>query len=492
VTFLDWLAIALYFLLMLAVGIIIRRRVHSARDFFTAGGKMPWWLSGISHHMSGYSSAVFVGYAAIAYTDGFSLYVWWACTIVVALLVGSKVFAPRWVRLRLHTGMISPLEYLAQRYGVKTQLCLACSGSLLKIFDVGAKWTASALLLQMFAHVPLAWGVLLTGGVTLVYSVMGGLWADAATDLSQFVIQLISGLAMFIVVLQRLGGTSALTGMWYRLPADHHHLFHGRYTLGFAAAYLMINFLSYNGGTWSLAQRFLASPDERSATRSAQLSAALYLVWPLVLFYPMWAAPLLLPHISNPSHSYATMAQLFLPSGLVGLVLAGLFAHSMAMTSSDANAIAAVVVRDIAPVLLPEGWLAGEKRQLSAARLCTLLFLAGSMVIALFANRMGGVLGLILLWYGALVGPIAVPMLLGMLPAFKRCDAYAAMASWLAGIATFALTKAFAPSSFDSDSGSLVFSIGGPVLISFLTYISVGFMRPANNPRADKLLEAIR
>ncbi|HEY9138049.1 MAG TPA: Na+:solute symporter, partial [Terriglobus sp.] len=231
---LDWLTLGFYFVLMLAVGLAIRSRVKSARDFFTAGGKMPWWLSGISHHMSGYSAAVFVGYAALAYTEGFSLYIWWACSIATALIIGSSVFATRWVRLRLSTGMISPLEYLTVRYGQGTKLCLASSGSLLKIFDVGAKWTASALLLQMFAHIDLLWGVLLIGGVTLIYSVVGGLWADAATDLSQFVIQLISGISMFVVVIHHLGGVGAISGMWQQLPASHRQLFHGQYTPGFA------------------------------------------------------------------------------------------------------------------------------------------------------------------------------------------------------------------------------------------------------------------
>ena len=488
---LDWLAISTYFVLMLAVGFYIRRRVHNARDFFTAGGRMPWWLSGISHHMSGYSSAVFVGYAAIAYTDGLSIYIWWACSIVLALVVGSKIFAPRWVRLRRHTGMISPLEYLAVRYNVTTQQCLACSGSALKIFDVGAKWTASALLLDMFAHVDPVWGVLLIGGVTLIYSVMGGLWADAATDLSQFLIQLVSGMAMFVVVLYRLGGVSSLWTMWTRLPAGHGAPFHGRYTAGFAAAFLLINLLSYNGGTWSLAQRFLASPDERSAQRSALLSAALYLVWPLVLFYPMWAAPLLLPHLADPSQSYALMAQRFLSSGLVGLVLAGLFAHSMAMTSSDANAVAAVVVRDIAPVLLPGRWVTEEGNQLRVARIVTLLFLAGSMVVALLANRMGGVLGLILLWYGALLGPVAVPMLLGMLPAFRRCGAWAAMVSWIVGIATFAVLRVTRNSSADSDGQGFAISVGAPVVVSLLSYMAVGLFWPSNNRKAGELLDAI-
>ncbi|SEB78108.1 sodium:solute symporter family protein [Terriglobus roseus] len=489
---LDQVALALYFLLMLAVGIGIRRKVKNARDFFTAGGKMPWWLSGISHHMSGYSAAVFVGYAAIAYSDGFSIYIWWACSIALALLIGSFVFAPRWVRLRVHTGMISPLEYLTVRYGHRTKLCLALSGSLLKIFDVGAKWTASALLLQMFAHVDLKWGVLLTGGVTLIYSVMGGLWADAATDLSQFIIQLISGIAMCAVVLYRLGGVSAVSGMWFRLPPEHRQFFHGQYTLGFALTYLLVNFLSYNGGTWSLAQRFMASPDEASARRSAQLSAVLYLVWPVVLFYPMWAAPLLLPHIGDPSQSYATMAQLYLPAGLVGLVLAGLFAHSMAMTSSDANAVSAVVVRDIAPAFLPQRLLATEKQQLLAGRLCTLFFLGGSMVIALLANHMGGVLGLILLWYGALVGPIAVPMLLGMLPLFARCGAFSAITSWLSGVVAFAAIRWLIPASMDGNGGSLMLAVGGPVMVSLFVYILTGVLRPVHNPRADDLLTVMR
>src|SRR5215469_13956348 len=491
VSWLDWLAISTYFVLMLAVGFYIRRRVQDARDFFTAGGRMPWWLSGISHHMSGYSSAVFVGYAAIAYTDGLCIYIWWACSIVFALIVGSKVFAPRWVRLRLYTGMISPLEYLSVRYNVTTQQCLACSGSALKIFDVGAKWTASALLLDMFAHVDPVWGVLLIGGVTLIYSVMGGLWADAATDLSQFLIQLVSGLAMFVVVLYRLGGVSSLWTMWTRLPAGHGAPFHGRYTAGFAAAFLLINLLSYNGGTWSLAQRFLASPDERSAQRSALLSAALYLVWPLVLFYPMWAAPLLLPHLADPSQGYALMTQRFLSSGLVGLVLAGLFAHSMAMTSSDANAVAAVVVRDIAPVLLPGNWVTKERNQLFAARIITLLFLAGSMGIALLSNRMGGVLGLILLWYGALVGPIAVPMLFGMLPLFRRCGALAAMISWVVGIGTFAVLRLTLNVSADADARNFAISVGAPVVMSLLSYVAVGLFKPGQNIKAQELLDAI-
>jgi SSS family solute:Na+ symporter len=489
---LDWLMLGLYFLLMVVVGVVIRRRVKNARDFFTAGGNMPWWLSGISHHMSGYSAAVFVGYASLAYTEGISLYFWWACSIGLALLLGANVFAVRWVKLRIQTGMISPLEFLGTRYGRRTRLCLACSGSALKIFDVGAKISAAAFLLFLFANLAPAFGVLLVGGVTLVYSVAGGLWADAAADFSQFVIQFVSGISIFIAVLARLGGVRAIFNIWQRLPANNHLPFHGQYTLGFSAAFLFVNLLSYNGGTWSLAQRFMAAPDAQSARRSAWLSAALYFVWPLILFYPMWVAPILLPHLSNPSDSYALLAQRLLPSGLIGLVLAGLIAHSMAMTSSDANAVSAVIVRDIAPDILPSHWFSSEKKLLLAGRICTLIFLCGSMIVALLANHMGGILGLILLWYGALVGPIAVPMLLGLLPQFARCGASAAIAAWIAGIGSFAILHWAMPASIVEHTGNLIYSVAGPALISFFIFVLTGWLHPSKRSESRVLLQELQ
>src|ERR1700741_1578640 len=109
-SFLDWAVLFTYFAFMIAAGIWARTKIRTASDFFTAGGAMPWWLSGISHHMSGYSSAVFVAYAAIADTAGFSIYIWWACSISIALVIGSNVFPGRWSRLRQRLGIISPLE----------------------------------------------------------------------------------------------------------------------------------------------------------------------------------------------------------------------------------------------------------------------------------------------------------------------------------------------------------------------------------------------
>jgi len=492
-SFLDWAVLCAYFALMIGMGMWARTKIKNANDYFSAGGAMPWWLSGISHHMSGYSSAAFVGYAAIAYTTGFTIYVWWAATIALGMVLGYRIFPPRWTRLRQRTGMISPLEYLVARYDLPTQQVLAWSGALFKVFDIGAKWTATAILLNVLANMPPVYGILLTGSVTLVYAVAGGLWANALTDFSQFAIQLTAGCAMLFAVLSRLGGVSALWGIWRRLPPSHAHLFVAPYTPLFAAVFLLLNFLSYNGGSWGLAQRFIAAPTGEDAKKAALLSASLYLFWPLVLFFPVWAAPLLLPHLADPAQSYALMARMMLPRGVVGLVLGGLFASTMAMTSSDANAISAVVVRDILPALRRDRLRMSGIAQLLAGRICTFVLLALSMVIAFYADHFGGVLGLIIIWFAALSGPTAIPMLLGMLLPFRRCGPAAALTAWSGGVFTFILVKFVFPAQIASFTGDMATAIyvGGPAASTLVLYIAVGLFTRKTRPEASALLHSI-
>lgn len=490
---LDWIVIALYFVVMVAIGLYAKSKITDAADFYVAGGKLPAWLVGISHHMSGYSAAVFVGYAALAYTTGFAVYVWWAVSITVACSIGAWLFAPRWPRLRQRLGIISPLEYLATRFNVPTEQLLAWSGALLKVFDVAAKWVASAILLQVFAGLPMAWGILVVGGVTMIYSTIGGIWADVLTDLGQFIIQFVAAIVMLVIVMAKLGGIGSVFTMWDRLPEGNALPFNDDLTVWFFLAYCVISTLSYNGGTWNLAMRMISTADGAAARRSMIYSGVLYLIWPLVLFIPMWAAPIFLPNLADPEQSYALMAQQFLPQGLIGLVLAGMFSHTMAMTASDANAISSVVVRDIIPALRREKGFLPAKKELFTARLTTFLFIVLSMGIALTADSFGGVLGLLILWFGALVGPIAVPMLLGLLPAFRRSGSAAAITSWAVGLVIFAVNKYLIADQIEAlgSASAQAITVAAPVLGSILVFALYGAIRPVRRPEVDELVEAL-
>jgi SSS family solute:Na+ symporter len=465
----DYLVLVLFFLVLLGTGVwSYLRKVKDSGDFFVAGGKLPWWLAGISHHVSGYSGAVFVAYAALAYTHGLSVYVWWALTIFAGLMAGSFFMAPAWARLRIRYGIQSPTEYLLTRYNRPTQQLIAWSGVILKLFDIAAKWAAIAILLKGFTGLPVAAGILLAGGVSMIYISLGGIWADVWNDLFQFGIQLLAGFTMLVVVILKLGGVEEALHIWEKLPEGHADPFSPPYTVWFVLTFLVLNFLSYNGGTWNLATRFISQATPRSVSRSARLSALLYLLWPLVLFFPMWCAPIFFPGLEDPEGAYPRLATEFLPAGLVGLVLASMFANTLTMTSSDANTITAVLNRDILPFLLPG--LAGRSRTLRVVRITSVSFLSATILIALNAEAFGGVLGLLISWFAALMGPVAVPMMLGLLPAFGRMDHRAALASIGAGFLTFMLVRFVL-------EVPLAAEIGSPTAVALLVYLLVGLLK---------------
>ncbi len=485
--FADYTVVALFFLLMVFIGFVSYRKIHASGDFFVAGGKAPWWLAGISHHVSGYSGVVFVAYAAVAYEHGFTLYIWWALPIAIACFAGAFLFAPRWCRLRQRLAIESPTEYLRLRYNVPTQQVMAWSGVLLKLFDAGAKWASIGILLHGFTGLPLATGILLSGGISLVYITVGGLWADLYTDLAQFVVQIVAGVVLFVAVVLHLGGAGSVTGVWSDLPEGHAGLFNGPYGPPFFFAFLLVAFLSYNGGTWNLAARYIAAPSAESARKSALLSGGLYLVWPLILFFPMWAAPLLLPGLDNPSQSYAELTQKFLPAGLVGLVLAAMFANTMSMTTSDTNTISAVITRDILPLASRRFRDMGPRRSLLVARVTTCAFTALTLVIALEAERFGGVLGLILSWFGALVGPVSIPMLFGLMPVFRHAGPAAAIGSTLAGFAAFLFI------AYGLSEAPAFLRVGGPAAVALLVFTGAALLGRGKPVRreVEELLDGI-
>jgi len=481
---LDYFFIIAFFVTMIVVGVISYYKSKNADDYFVAGGNIPWWLAGISHHVSGHSGAVFVAYAAVAYTHGFTMFVWWALPVGLAIIITAGIFPAYWVRLRKNFQVQSPLEYLKVRYNLMTQQVIAWTGVLLKVFDVGAKWAAIGILLHVVAGISMFNGILISGVVTLIYVTFGGLWGVIVTDFIQFLVQIVGGIVMFVLVVNHLGGMESITGIWKQLPPEHSQWFNTPYTPLFVIIIFFLYFLSYNGGSWSLATRYISSPSEKEASRAAWLSGILYLIWPLILFFPMWAAPLILPGLEKPSESYGYLMLEILPQGMIGLVIASLFAATMGMTSSDVNTIAAVITRDILPVVSPK--FRNDKNSLRTARIVTCLFTLATMAVALNYDRFGGVLGLIIVWFGALLGPTSMPLLFGLLPAFKKCGPTAVIASIIAGFITFIISKVVGVSN-------LAVEVGLPTVVSAIIFIGIGMLNKEKAPeRVEQLLAALK
>lgn len=122
--------------------------------------------------------------------------------------------------------------------------------------------------------------------------------------------------------------------------------------------------------------------------------------------------------------------------------------------------------------MLPRRFQRG-KSSLLVARLTAFLFIITTLIIAMNASRFGGVLSLLIIWFGGLVGPISIPMLLGLLPAFRRSGSAAALVSWAVGVGTFFCVK------FIFTDVSTATQVAAPVMSSLVLFVVMGWLRRA-------------
>ncbi len=220
-TFPDYIVIFGYFIVVLIVGIYFNKRQKASQDYFAGGHQVSWWLAGISHYMSSFSAFTFIAYSQMAYTYGWvAITVFWLST--PACILGGLVFARRWRRARV----VTPVEFLERRFNAPLRQLFAWAGIPVKIFDDALKVFATALILSAGLGVELKTAIVVCGGITVAYTILGGLWALVITDYVQFVMKIAAMLLLLPMALWQAGGISrAFTG----LPTGFLHPINGPY-----------------------------------------------------------------------------------------------------------------------------------------------------------------------------------------------------------------------------------------------------------------------
>jgi SSS family solute:Na+ symporter len=482
----DYIVILVYTILVSLLGYYAKSKVKNIEDYFAGGRKVPWWMAAVSHHMSGYSAFAFVGHATIAYMSGFSIWTFFAVPIFIAMIIGSYVWAPKWVRLNV----ITPIEYMEERFNLNTRKVFAWSGISIKFIDEGVKLYSLAIIVHVVTGFPLEVTIIACGLVTMLYIMFGGLWATMLTDFMQFVVQFVTSLILVYVVLSAVGGWS---NMWDNLPEGHSSFFSDAISPWFMLVYLMVIILSYNGGTWGLAQRFYSIGKPSDAKKAAILSACLYLIYPIAIYIPIWSARLVIGEIENPEHAYVLVAQKFfseISPGMIGLFVSSIFAATMSMISSDLNSLAAVFTKDIYQRSF--NFNASEKKLVAVGMISTIVFGLLTIVSALITISLEGAFNTMVEWYAAILGPISIPMLFGMI--FRKPTWRGAIYSWASGFLAFVVVKFIIPLITGTET-TFAFYTGAELLVSFFVFYFEGNINKQTDEektRVTNLFEKIR
>jgi solute:Na+ symporter, SSS family len=414
---LNAVTLALYLGLTLAAGFYWARKNKNTDDYFRGGQKIPWWVAGLSIYATMLSSLTYMGVPAKAFATN------WEYLLGYPFIFIASAIVVKWILPFFRTiDATSAYEYLEIRFN-KTIRRLG--SALFVFFQIGRMAVVlylSALALNVMTPMSVAQCILLMGGLSLVYSAIGGVEAVAWTDAIQSVVLLLGAFLSVGWILAHVDG--GLSEVWSVAQADHKTDWlrwewgAGSWTSGvfwvIAIGGLAQNLVSYSSDQ-AVVQRYMTTPDEKLAARSIWTNAFMALPTGALFFFLgscLYVFYKTHPESLDPTFKTDAVLPLFiareLPVGLSGMVIAGVFAAAQSTISTSMNSIATAVVTDfIRP--FKSAW--SDRDLLKSARNVTviagmfgiglgLLFSEGNIqsaldkffaILGLFGGALGGV-----------------------------------------------------------------------------------------------------
>jgi SSS family solute:Na+ symporter len=375
----DLAVFALYMVVTVVLGFLVAgRHRKTAKGYFLGDRQLPWFVVGTSMIAADISSDDLIANAGAAYKYGIvpSAGSWNAC-IIYSLLIW--VFLPYYVR----SGIYTMPQFLERRYNPTCRYIFAASLIIGYVAAIlGGTLYAGALSLQSMLNMDLTWAIIFFGVTTGAYTIYGGLTSAAWTDLLQVALLMTAGVLIPVLGLQRVGGLSALM---HEYP-DKFQIFlpptHERFPItGVFTGFLTVG-IWYSCTSQHMVQRVLGAKDEWHARMGVVGAGYLRIITPLFFVLPGIIAFKLFPNLPRQDMAYLELVKVLIPTGLRGLILAGMAAALMSNVSSVLNSASTLATMDIYGKLIrPQ---ASEKELVRFGRLSGAAILIVSMLIGYY------------------------------------------------------------------------------------------------------------
>lgn len=470
--YLDLAVFALYMVVSVSLGFWVARKGSStAQGYFLGNKTIPWFVVGSSMVAADISSEQFISNVGGAYSFGIVLACGdWNAWIIYSLLI--LVFLPFYVR----SGVYTMPEFLERRYNPACRYIFAVASIIgfITAINAGALYSGGIMLdsffgeglakhlpdlSQWFPHVqrmPAIVYIIFFAATTGLYTIYGGLKSAAWTDLLQMIILLVAGFLVPVLALKHMSGI----GEFIRDNNEHFQVFKPVTNHPFPFTGVFTGFLSvgiwYSCTSQHMVQRVLAAKDEWSARVGVVCAGFLHIIMPFFFIVPGIIAFKMFPKLANPDQAYLVLVKELIPSGLKGLLLAGMAAALMGHVATVLNSASTIVTLDLYKKLINRD--ASEKTQVLIGRWSGAIILIASVWIAIgFTQRTDTTLfEKMQTVFFFIAPPFAVIFTLGIL--WKRANSAGALATivigfvWTWALTTFGLLGAHKwPFNFEND-----------------------------------------
>lgn len=414
---LDWVILALYFVISLAIGLIYMKKAgNSTEDFFLSGRNLSWWLAGLSMVATTFAADTPLAVTELVGQSGIAgNWLWWN------MLIGGMLTVFFFSRFWRRADILTDVEFIELRYSGKPAAILRgfksiYLGIFMNVIIMGWVNLAMAkILLGMFPEYVNDSNVLyfVAGAMllTALYSALSGLWGVVVTDAFQFILAMTGCIILaFIVVNEpQIGGIS---GLQAKLP-EWAFKFTPDITSGNVVqdgagilSLTVMSFLAFIGIQWwaswypgaepggggYIAQRMMSAKDEKNsllATLFFQIAHYAIRPWPWIIVG--LCALVLYPDLTAADKGLGFVYAMrdFLPTGLKGLLLAAFFAAYMSTIATQLNWGTSYFINDFYKRFLAKN--KSEKNYVAVSRVMTIVFMFLSVLVTTQMTTISGV-----------------------------------------------------------------------------------------------------
>jgi len=358
---LDLAVFAAYLVVTVALGLWVGRRgKDTARGYFLGNKTIPWFVVGSSMVAADISSEQFISNVGGAYKHGIVLAAGdWNAWIIYSLLI--LVFLPYYIR----TGVYTMPEFLERRYNPACRYIFAIASVVgyVAAVNAGALYSGGIMLDSFFGedlsrllpHMvlfgnlvsPVVMYIIFFAATTGLYTIYGGLKSAAWTDFLQIIILLFAGFLVPFLALRHVGNL----GAFVQEHPEHFQMFKPPTHPVFPLTGLFTGFLSvgiwYSCTSQHMVQRVLSAKNEWHARVGVVCAGFLHIIMPFFFIVPGIIALKMFPNLPRPDQAYLLLVKELIPTGLKGLLLAGMAAALMGHVATVLNSASTVITIDL-------------------------------------------------------------------------------------------------------------------------------------------------
>ena len=471
----DYAVMAIYFVVVLGVGWLLRRVMRTSNDFFLSGRSLPAWITGIAFISANLGAQEVIGMGASGAKYGIATsHFYWVGAIPAMVFVGLFMM-PFYYGSRAR----SVPEYLRLRFDEKTRTLNAVSFAAMTVFSSGVSMYAMGKLFNLLLGWSFDVSIMVSAVIVLAYVLLGGLTSAIYNEVLQFFLIVFGFIPLVWLGLNAVGGwdgltarlaevstargfpANAYTSAWSNMGDSASNPI-GVEWFGLVMGLGFVLSFGYWCTDFLVVQRAMAADSMTAARRTPLIAAVPKMLFPFLVILPgMIALVLSAGHAGGgqglvPAKLAADGAPLLdaagrvvldydlatpmmlvhlFPSGMLGLGLTALLASFMSGMAGNVTAFNTVWTYDIYQSHIRRG--ASDAHYLMMGRIATVGGIVLAIGAAYLASAFNNIMDLLQLVFAFVNAPLFATFALGMF--WRRTTGHGAFVGLLSGTIAAAL-----------------------------------------------------